>query len=34
MARTRALRIRGDAHGASGPHRIGADLRARSDEEP
>ena len=34
MARTRALRIGSNTHGASGPHRIGADWIARSDQEP
>ena len=34
MARTRALRIGCNAHGASGPHRIGAHRIARSDQEP
>ena len=34
MARTRALRIASDPLVASGPHRIGADWIARSDQEP
>jgi hypothetical protein len=32
MARTRALRIASDAHGASDPHRIGANWIAGSDQ--
>ena len=34
MACTRALRIRRNANAATGPHRIGADRSARSDQEP
>ena len=34
MASTRALRIRRNANAATGPHRIGADRIARSDQEP
>ena len=34
MARTRALRIGGDPLAATGPHRIGADWIASSDQEP
>ncbi|MFN7796530.1 MAG: hypothetical protein ACK5Q3_13310, partial [Planctomycetota bacterium] len=34
MACTRALRIRRNANAATGPHRIGADRSAGSDQEP